>query len=281
MGNVSNLEQWAVRERLAFVERVAWWRGAVNRGDLREVFGISSAQASADLQLYLELNPGSMAYNLKTKRYESSSGMPCVLHGPRLEEGVRQFLGEVAPVSVLGTGLAGSRVDLSAAPMRKASPVVERHVFLSLLHRQRLRIRYWSVRSSRDSVREIAPHALGHDGYRWYVRAWCFEDSGFKDFVLSRIERADWPGAPFLPGVRDEAWENFVDVILVPNQSLDELQRRTIERDYGMEGGHLRFRVREAMLEYCLAHLRVRGGVERPEHLELAGPPQPVPAPSA
>jgi hypothetical protein len=277
MGNVSNPDQWAVRERLAFVERVAWWRGSVNRSDLRDVFGISTAQASGDLHVYLEMNPGSLAYNGSAKRYESSAGMTCVLHQPRLEEAIRQFLGETAPAPVFGAGEPGSLVDHSVAPMRKASPVVERHVFQALLHHRRLRIRYWSVRSSRNSVREIAPQALGHDGYRWHVRAWCFEESGYKDFVLSRIERAEWPGAPFHPGVRDAAWENFLDVVLVPNQTLDEAQRRTIERDYGMEGGQLRFRVREAMLEYCLGHLRVRGTAQRPDHLELAGPPAPAP----
>lgn len=273
MGNISNRDQWAVRERLAFIERVAWWRGSVNRGDLRGIFGISAAQASADLQLYLELNPGSLSYNLKAKRYESGPGMTCVFHEPRIEEAIRQFLGEAAPAPfVAGGGSGEGRVDLSVAPIRKASPVVERRTFLALLHRQRIQIRYWSVRSSRDTVREIAPHALGHDGYRWHVRAWCFEDSDYKDFVLSRIEKAEWPGSPFDPQVADETWERFVDVVLVPNRTLDEVQRRTIERDYGMEGGRLRLRVREAMLEYCFAHLRVRGAVDRPEHLELEGP---------
>jgi len=275
MGNVSNRDQWAVRERLAFIERVAWWRGAVNRSDLREIFGISAAQASADLQLYLELNPGALAYNLKAKRYESGPAMTCALHEPHLEEAVRQFLGERSPAPTSQVNAdAGDRVDLSVAPMRTATPNVERCVFLALLERRRLRIRYWSVRSSRGKGREIAPHALGHDGYRWHARSWCFEDGIYKDFVLSRMERADWPGDPFECGVADDAWDRFVEVNLVPNRALDEAQRRTIERDYGMRGGRLVFRVREAMLEYCLAHLRVRGSDARPEHLELENAPR-------
>ncbi len=282
MGNVSNRDQWAVRERLAFLERVAWWQGAVNRSDLREVFGISAAQASADLQLYQQLNPGALAYNLKAKRYESSPSMNCVLHEPHLGDAIRQFLGERSPAPVLGSPgeRADTRVDLSVVPMRFAPAQVERHLFLAVSGARRVQIRYWSVRSSRAAMREIAPHALGHDGYRWHARAWCFEDEVFKDFVLSRIEEAEWPGEPFKPPVDDEAWQRFVEVELVPNRSLDKAQRQAIERDYGMKGGRLTLKVREAMLEYCLAHLRVRGVNDRPEHLELADPrgvPMPEP----
>jgi predicted DNA-binding transcriptional regulator YafY len=34
--------------------------------------------------------------------------------------------------------------------------------------------------------RRITPHAFGHDGLRWHVRAYCHIDSKFKDFILSR-----------------------------------------------------------------------------------------------
>lgn len=271
MGNVSNREQWAVRERLGFIERTAWWRGIVNRSDLREVFGISAAQASADLQLYQEMNPGALAYSLNAKRYEASPAMTCILHEPQLAEAVRVFLGEKAPLSQPSvTSHPDAKVDVSVVPVRRATADVERRVFLALPESRRLRVKYWSVHSSRGSLRDIAPHALGHDGYRWHARAWCFEDGSYKDFVLSRIESADWPGDPFLPPVADEKWNRFVEVDLIPNRSLDESQRKTIERDYGMKGGRLTIRVREAMLEYCLAHLRVRGEQGRPEHLELA-----------
>ena len=86
MGNTSNREQWAVRERLAFIERVAWWRAAVNRSDVRDLFGISAAQASSDLQAYQELNPGVLVYNVRAKRYEAARKMICVMQVPQLAE---------------------------------------------------------------------------------------------------------------------------------------------------------------------------------------------------
>lgn len=276
MGNTSNRDQWAARERLSFVERVAWWRGAVNRGDVREVFGISAAQASADLQGYLDLNPGALAYNLTTKRYEASPEMRCVLHRPSLEEAVRVFLGEGAPLSPGKPVEAGGKVDWFVPPARRASEPVERRVFLSVVGGRRLGIRYWSVSSGRATQREIAPHALGHDGYRWHVRAWCFENGGYRDFVLSRIERAEWPGEVFTPVAKDEDWERNETVVLRPHSDLDETQRKAIERDYEMRGGKLTLTVRAAMKGYLLAHLRVAvtgpGETPRPSHLELVEP---------
>ena len=52
-----------------FIEACAWWKGLVKRQDLAGLFGVSMAQASSDLQRYLELNPGAFVYNLRQKRY--------------------------------------------------------------------------------------------------------------------------------------------------------------------------------------------------------------------
>lgn len=268
MGNSSTKDQWAGRERLAFVERTAWWRGVVNRGDLREVFGISAAQASADLQGYQELNPTALAYNVRSKRYEARPEMVCVMHLPRLEDAAGMFLGTPVPLPQVAARL-DARVALFEPPVRQADAAVERRIFLALDQGKRLAIKYWSVNSGGGKQREIAPHALGHDGYRWHVRAWCFVNGEFRDFVLSRVEKAEWPGESFTAPAKDEAWENEVTVVLRANSELDEERRNTIERDYGMKSGKLEMRMREAMKEYCLAHLRVADGIDRPRHLEV------------
>ena len=268
MGNYSTKDQWAGRERLAFIERVAWWRGVVNRGDLRKVFGISAAQASADLQGYQEQNPTALAYNVRTKRYEARPEMICALHSPRLEEAVGMFLGIPVPLPQMAVD-SNARVAIFVPPVRQADAAVERRIFLAVDQGKQLVITYWSVSSGRGKQRQIAPQGLGHDGYRWHVRAWCFENSDFRDFVLSRIEKAEWPEVPFTTPTKDEAWEREVTVVVRANSELDEERRKTIERDYGMKAGKLQVRMREAMREYYLAHLRVADEIERPRHLEV------------
>jgi hypothetical protein len=39
MGNTTNTENWAARERLRSIEVRLWWRGFVGRKELMEVFG--------------------------------------------------------------------------------------------------------------------------------------------------------------------------------------------------------------------------------------------------
>lgn len=262
MGNTSNRDQWAARERLRFVERAVWWRGLVNRSDLREVFGISAAQASADLQAYLELNPGALAYNLTTKRYEASAGMGCMLHEPRLSDALAIFLGSGAAAgleSATGScsGAAGDRVARVGLPVRQASAQVERSVFRAVWGGLWLRMRYASL-SGRGAKgwRRVAPRAFAHDGYRWHLRAWCEDNGGYRDFVLSRVAEAEWPtesASADLP--RDEAWESFEELELVPNPNLSEDRRAAVAADYGAKGGVVRLRVRRALLGYTLRHL--------------------------
>ncbi|QTN33665.1 WYL domain-containing protein [Akkermansiaceae bacterium] len=240
---------------------------------MRDVFGISAAQASADLQGYQEANPTALVYNVRAKRYEAGEGMRCVMHEPRFEEALSLFLG----VEVPGAGFAGDlsnracRVDFFRPLVREAGAEVQRRVFLAMDQGRRLRVRYWSVNSSQGALREIAPHALGHDGYRWHVRAWCFENGSYRDFVLSRMEGAEWPGEEFTADAVDGDWERMETVVLRPHSGLDEDQRKTIIRDYGMKGGVLKVEVRAAMKEYFLAHWRlpVAG---RPAHLEISSP---------
>ena len=69
MGNASNENLWFPRTRLAFLERRAKKHGTLRRRDLQEFFGVSLAQASADLQRYQELNPGALLYSTKRKEY--------------------------------------------------------------------------------------------------------------------------------------------------------------------------------------------------------------------
>lgn len=274
MGNRSNRDQWSARERQMFIERLGWWRGTVNRGDLNDVFGISAAQASADIQSYIGMNPNALVYNLRSKRYEAQAGMTCRLHKPRLEDAVRLFLGGDSPAMVsLQAPQPEDGVDVFRPLTRKAPANVERRLFLALDQGLRLKVKYWSVNTASARKREIAPHALGHDGYRWHARAWCFENEDYRDFVVSRMESADWPTAKFPPPQPDEQWNTMERVVVRPHGSLSKAQKKAIEYDYGMTRARLEISVRSAMKEYLLAHLRIPvvgdDGKPRPSHLEL------------
>ncbi|MCB1077799.1 MAG: WYL domain-containing protein [Verrucomicrobiae bacterium] len=267
MANTTNPESWAAQERLRFVERSLWWRGQVQRRDLGETFGISLAQASSDLQRYLEINPLAARYDLKAKTYWGEPHMECRFHSPRLEEALALFLGGAGGTGLLPLPLAHSdsarlgpdRIAIVELPMRIAPPQVQRAAFLATLRGLRLRIDYGSLTGRKaPGWRWIAPHAFAHDGYRWHLRAWCEENEGYRDFVLSRIRETEWPSArPVDDLPRDEDWETYEELTLVANPESPEDQRKAVESDYGMKAGKLRITVRRAMRDYTLNHLHL------------------------
>jgi hypothetical protein len=129
-----------------------------------EVFGISAAQATSDLQKYFELNEGACFYSTNRKRYESTQEMKCVLHGPLLEEGLTLAFGEM-----VGEGWQRERVwdgrkpGLLGAvnlPLREGKRWVERLMVLAAQGMRRLRVKYVSVSSGKSRWREMVPRAF-------------------------------------------------------------------------------------------------------------------------
>lgn len=260
-------------ERLRFIERAAYWRGWVQRQDLMAVYGKGSAQASADFQKYLELNPGALAYSMNRKRYEGQETMRQVLQESRLEDAVALFLDAGRPpVSGLAEASGKAVVDWVVLPARRAAVEVERRIFQAVKHRRRVRVRYLSVHGSTDEWRWLRPHALAHSGHRWHVRAWCEKNGDYRDFVIGRMAEADWPVDGEAPPVADTAWETMTSVTVRPAASLSDEQRAAVAQEYGMTDGTLTLRVREAMRQYVEKQL----GLTLPDdvpRLERVPPP--------
>ncbi|MCA1977738.1 MAG: WYL domain-containing protein, partial [Thiobacillus sp.] len=55
--------KWATRQRLQFIEVMAWYAGVVTRADVARAFGLSDPAATKDLKLYGDLAPGNLQYN--------------------------------------------------------------------------------------------------------------------------------------------------------------------------------------------------------------------------
>ncbi|MCX6876637.1 MAG: WYL domain-containing protein [Verrucomicrobia bacterium] len=101
----------------------------------------------------------------------------------------------------------------------------------------------------------LRPHALGHNGACWHVRAWCEQNGDLRDFTLSRIAEVEWRrGRADLPA-EDKDWKQWVTLRVRPHQDLNEAQRQAVERDYAMRNGVLKLKVRKAMEGYLRDHL--------------------------
>lgn len=63
--------RWFERQRREWITETLHVFGYINRDHLIRKFGISSAQASIDINRYLKRRPDSMTYNTSLKRYEA------------------------------------------------------------------------------------------------------------------------------------------------------------------------------------------------------------------
>lgn len=68
MGNLS-LANHAARTRRAYIEHSAHHFGHLNRGDVKRIFGVSSAQASADIAAVMAEHPGCLIYDPQARCY--------------------------------------------------------------------------------------------------------------------------------------------------------------------------------------------------------------------
>lgn len=261
-------DRWETRQRLQFIESRLYWTGRINRGDIISYFSISMPQSSADLTLYQELAPGNATYDKSGKTYRAGDSFKPIFLDPALDH----FLGH----HLLGDGFLGCAPDVVTmpSPMRTVEPSVMRRLLIAIREEQALRIRYQSMNRPKPTWRWISPHAFGHDGYRWHVRAWCAERERFVDFVLGRIDDVGAERPRDATPAQDAAWNNWVEIRFAPHPLLSEGQSKIIERDYGMRAGVGTLRVQEAMLFYVLNHLRLENDEHCPPavHIKLVNP---------
>ncbi|WP_454651322.1 WYL domain-containing protein [Bradyrhizobium liaoningense] len=253
--------RWGAEQRLEFIEFRLFWDGSVNRSDITGRFGVSTPQASADLAQYRERAPENMRYDSRGKRYLPSESFQPRLLRPNAERYLAQLRAIAEDViSPLDTWMGPiSDVGVTPVPSRRVDPETLRFFLTAIRAERSVRIEYQSLNDNRPDPlwRWITPHALGTDGLRWHVRAFCHTERAFKDFILSRCLAIGEIGPPEAKPSDDQEWQTFFTVVLIPNPKLSAAQQKTIERDYGMVNGRCELPVRLALLYYLDKRLRL------------------------
>ena len=253
--------RWGLEQRLEFVDFRLFWEGGINRSDITDRFGVSIPQASKDLTLYATKAPGNLSYDKSAKRYVAASTFQPVFFVPNADRYLTQ-LRSVADHTVKheDTWLFNvASAEVMPIPHRRVDVNVLRSI-LSAIRRQRaLQVLYQSMNPKRPKPmwRWISPHALGNDGLRWHVRAYCHTDSKFTDFLLSRCLDSEGDDAQTMSAAQDADWLEFFSAVLVPNRSLSKGQQDIIAQDYCMKKGQIAIPVRTALLYYFRKRLRL------------------------
>ncbi len=257
MSERDDRRSWTLNRRLEFVEWKLFWEGRLNRNDLEETFEISQPQASVDLRQYREEAPDNIEYNATEKAFLAGKGMrPRFLRvsADRLLLQLRAVLTGALPREDLWFRHMPS-VDMAPDIARHIEPECLRIILAAIRSRSAVSVRYQSLTSSRH--RDIAPHALAFDGYRWHVRAWCCEQEDFRDFVLTRIDEiGDLKPADYDPD-HDLEWTTKTTLKLCPHSGLSEEQRQAIQRDYNMNNGCRDIEVRLSMAYYFIKRMNL------------------------
>jgi hypothetical protein len=239
-------------ERLLFIEARLLFLGELRRLDVTSRFSVASVQASRDIALYKQLAPNNLEYDYHKKTYLPSDSFQQVfdLSAESVLWWLKFGLGDGIPHP---QGFVTDMVPNLALPSVAQLAQVTRAIY----RKRALEIRYLSL-SSGERVRQIVPHALVDTGKRWHVRAYDRSNARFSDFVLNRISDAiplTEGGSAEEGSDRDEQWQRFLDLELVPHPSLPH--KAAIEADYGMKNGRRALRCRAALAGYVLRHWSV------------------------
>lgn len=281
-----NSNKWSRGRRIEFIDFRLSVDGKINRADLVDFFGISIPQASLDLSYYRDLvkrcNPPreNLKYDMHMKVYlrtddfkplfPEQCGSPVffndlVLSARNELTQSRNFFGFTPSVGV----------SCLFPPRRIVKDKILADLLDAIRSHLAMHIVYKSKTNEKNSDYLIAPHSFAYDGFRWHIRAYCYDRHDFRDYVLSRILSTDAPRItapndrfpdPIGNGFRevgtsgsdDKEWNEFVTLELIINPELPECARKAIELDYAMpKDGVLKHEVRKALLYYAVRGLHL------------------------
>ena len=98
-----------------------------------------------------------------------------------------------------------------------------------------------------------------HADFRYHVRAFCHDDSKYKDYVIGRVQQAsqinfhpkteNW--IEWRSSKEDKDWNEFIDLKYKVNPELDEDMKNALSLDYKVENdGMIMIRCRKALAQY-------------------------------
>lgn len=253
--------KWITRQRLQFIEIMAYYTGVITRSDVARAFGISDAAATKDLKLYGDLAPDNLIYRHSVFGFVPSDGFeplftdlsPAVVL-PMIAANLAATSGPYGDEAIYGIP-----VETLPLPNRFPDRAVLAQIVRAIRSRSKLRVNYHSL-SDRESTREriLEPHSLVNTGLRWHVRAYNEETYDFRDFVLSRFVDARMlaESAESSPQYDDD-WMELVTLQLAPHPGLGEQKRNSLLIDYRCEGELIELQVRRALIGYVLQRLSV------------------------
>lgn len=251
--------RWGQDRRLEFIDFRLRWEGRINRSDITAFFGISVPQASLDIAKYMEVAPENLMYDRRSRIYLAGPAFRPIFASSSTPNYLNDLLALEAGYLEPESSFTGWRPPMALVPTpgRQLNAQTLTTLLQAIREQKGVRVSYQSMTHPEPQTRDLSPHAIAHDGFRWHVRAYCHKRKDFLDFVIARVLEIDYSDRSGPGPLEDKAWETKVDLVLAPHPGLSLSKRRAIELDYGMQDGKATLTCRQALLFYLLKHLRL------------------------
>jgi len=251
----------ATRQRLQYIEVMAYYTGVVSRGDLTRTFGISDAAATKTLKQYNDLVPDNLIYQHTDFGFAPTERFEAIFADLSPQTVLPMIAGNLATTAQTMeiSPVYGIQVDTLPQPVRLPDKAIVANIIRAIKHQQKAEILYSSMTGSENTEpRIIEPHSLVNSGLRWHVRAYNERSYDYRDFVLSRISQATrLQTAAESSMIYDDDWVERICLELAPHPGLSEQQRKGLLLDYGATEGIIELEVRRALAGYVLQKLTV------------------------
>ncbi|MDE2428076.1 MAG: WYL domain-containing protein [Burkholderiales bacterium] len=256
--------RFAQKQRLTYLESVAYWEGAIDRPRISSVFDVSENHVTKDFRLYKESFPGNIRYDEISRVYR-----PTKRFKPRIGTGTaEEYLSILRTYAERenSTTIPDQNPTIPVYALSRPQGTVDKEILnaitRSISSRRALEINYQSMTRASANTKIVWPHALLFSGTRWHARAYDEDRAQYIDLVLQRVltaKSADNKKLPF--EAHDDQWEHFVDVDVIPKPTLTANQAAVVAREFGMvkEGNKWIWRasMRECMVGYFIVHHRL------------------------
>lgn len=247
------------RQRLQFIESIAFWEGSIDRPRVSRVFGVSENHITKDFGFYRERFPDNLDYDLSKRSYKPGKKFKQRFSSGSADE-------YLALLRASHEGLAstleptigeGVPAELLPSPTGKVNAGVLKEITRALHLNLGVMVVYQSLQTLDATQREVWPHALVYAGTRWHVRVFDSRYENFIDLVLQRILEIRPTQNPAPKSASDdEKWNRRITVTIQPRPELTPIQQEVIALEYGMEkvGGHWKWsrKIRECLVPYFL-----------------------------
>ena len=246
-------------ERYAFLEHMVLWYEGVTANQVAEVFGITRPNAQRVIQSYSDLHPENLIYDRSKKKKIASENFSAHY----LKYSTDLFMGH------LKAGWYTNRYressdweqinieDVDNATTIRLDNNVLKTIIQAITNKKVLNIKYQSIKKLSETI--ISPNQMVHADFRYHVRAFCHDDSKYKDYVIGRVQQAsqinfhpkteNW--IEWRSSKEDKDWNEFIELKYKVNPELDEDMKKALSLDYKVENdGMIMIRCRKALAQY-------------------------------